>query len=68
MSLEEPPLMAQPCQDTPRSRRAGHCQLWGHSRAAKGAGQSCQAAGVRPAPQLVAAPLEEQEQADELAV
>lgn len=40
--------------------------LGGHGGAAKGAGLSCQAAGVRPAPQLVPATLEEQEQADEL--
>lgn len=38
----------------------------GHGGAAKRAALSCQAAGVRPAPQLVPATLEEQEQADEL--
>lgn len=69
MSLEEPALGTARGSALPGHFGLGgaqQCQLWGHSRAAKGTGQSCHAAGVRPAPQLIPAPLEEQEQADEL--
>lgn len=61
MSLEEPALAV-----TRGSAPLDTVVQEGTALPALGAGQGCQAAGARPAPQLVPGALEEQEQADEL--